>query len=394
MKHLRALLVAAVLLSSGAVAVADVGSTLIQPQPGQSSPNVEHVATVPLEAGTWVTGTIHEGYLYVNGNLSFSIFDISEPTRPVLMSKTPVGQFNFVSEDPDTNGEILILSDERTRKVMQVWDVRDKRNPKLLSEIGGMLEHTMECILDCTYAFGPGGAIVDLRNPAAPVLANRWRPEVQPGFAFDSREVSPGRVVVAARTMKVFDTTKDPARPLELASTTLPDNRVLHSAKWPRDGKDRFLLVQGETSPKPQCDALSGAMHVFDTTDWREKKTFKLLDEFRIPAGTYIDGNPPASALGCSATWFTEHPSFRNGGIVAGAYFDHGTRFLRITREGQIEEVGYFTPAGGSTLSTLWVTDQLVYAIDISHGIDILRFTGDTSPKGGPDPDDGRDQED
>src|SRR5688500_16196736 len=44
--------------------------------PGQASPNVEHVATIPLEVGTWVTGRIHGDYLYVTGNKSFSIFDI------------------------------------------------------------------------------------------------------------------------------------------------------------------------------------------------------------------------------------------------------------------------------------------------------------------------------
>ena len=93
-----------------------------------------------------------------------------------------------------------------------------------------------------------------------------------------------------------------------------------------------------------------------------------------MPAGTGIDGNPPVSALGCSATWFQEHPDFRNGGLVAGAYFDHGTRFLRVDRHGQIEQVGYFTPAAGSTLTTLWASDDLVYAIDFGHGIDILRF--------------------
>ena len=368
---LRTLLVVSILLAS-AVASA---RPLLGAGPGQSSDNVEHVATIPLEVGTWVTGRIHGDYLYVNGNKSFSIFDISDRLAPKLLSQTAVGTVNFVSEDPDTNGEILLLSDERVRKVVQVWNVSDKRNPTLLAEVPDMLEHTMGCVLDCTWGYGPGGAIIDLRNPAKPVLANRWRAPIQPGWGFDTQEVSPGRVIVSARTMHFFDANVDPAHPTLLATATMPDNRVLHSAKWPRDGNDRFLLVQGETSPKPQCDMLSGAFMTWDTEGWQSSKTFTPIDEFRVPAGTAIDGNPPVSSLGCSATWFQEHPDFRNGGLVVGAYFDHGTRFLRVDRHGQIEQVGYFTPAGGSTLSTLWAGKNIVYSIDIGHGIDILRFT-------------------
>jgi hypothetical protein len=72
--------------------------------------------------------------------------------------------------------------------------------------------------------------------------------------------------------------------------------------------------------------------------------------------------------------WFQEHPDFASGGLVASAFFEHGTRFLEVDRKGKIAEVGYFMPAAGETIATYWITDEIVYAIDISRGIDILQF--------------------
>lgn len=39
-------------------------------------------------------------------------------------------------------------------------------------------------------------------------------------------------------------------------------------------------------------------------------------------------------------------------------------------------EKGLFLPLGGETIATYWVTDEIVYAIDTTRGIDILRYGG------------------
>src|SRR3712207_8289264 len=54
------------------------------------------------------------------------------------------------------------------------------------------------------------------------------------------------------------------------------------------------------------------------------------------------DGNPPTQILGCSAHWFEEHPTFRNGGLTALAEYEQGTRFLQVTSAGKIRQLGYF----------------------------------------------------
>jgi hypothetical protein len=113
----------------------------------------------------------------------------------------------------------------------------------------------------------------------------------------------------------------------------------------------------------------------WDASHWKRTRSFSLVDEFRVKNGTFVDGNPPANALGCTTMWFQEHPRFHNGGYVAAAFFEHGTRFLSVDKRGQIEQAGYFTPFGGETIATYWRTNDIVYAIDTVRGIDILRFS-------------------
>jgi hypothetical protein len=361
------------LAASTCILLATPVAASVAPGPGLSSSNVEYVSTIPIEAGTWSTARVHGEYLYVSGTKSFSIYDISDPLAPVLASHTVTG-IQFVNEDIDTNGEILLLSDERARQRLIVYDVSNKKSPQLLAEIEGIVDHTYACVLDCRWAYGAGGNIVDLRDPAAPKVVGSWAQPTEPLWGFDTTEVAPGLVMTGSRVMHLLDGRKDPAEPELLASAGTDDHRLIHSVQWPQKGKDRFLLVQGETSPKPACDANSGALMTWDATKWKKTHSFIMIDEYRVPSGVVADGNPPASALGCSASWFQPHPAFKDGGLLVGGFFDHGTRFLEVASDGQIGEVGYFTPIGGSTTAAVWVNEEIVYSIDIGHGIDILRF--------------------
>src|SRR3712207_5577252 len=90
------------------------------------------------------------------------------------------------------------------------------------------------------------------------------------------------------------------------------------------------------------------------------------------------DGNPPTQILGCSAHWFEEHPTFRNGGLTALAEYEQGTRFLQVTADGKLRQLGYFLPLGGSTSAPHWAPDgRTVYAIDYTRGLDVIRYEGE-----------------
>ncbi|MDQ4026156.1 MAG: hypothetical protein M3217_11820 [Actinomycetota bacterium] len=360
---------AAALIVSGVAAAPSTGA----PATGFASSNVEHVTTVPIEAGAPTGARLVGDYLYVAGAKSFSIYDASDPLAPALESITPVG-FQFANEDVDTNGEVLIMSADTEIEKLFVWDVTDKKKPVKLAEVEGMRDHNFACVLDCTWAYGSRGTIVDLRDPAAPRVAGSWGGGVTPGDGYDTTEVAPGIVLASTRILRVLDARGDPANPKVLASATTSTNRLLHSSRWPRGGKDRFALVQEETFAEVRCDETSGAFMTWDTTRWRKTKTFRLVDQYRASSGTYTDGSPPANVLGCTAMWFQEHPDFADGGLVATAWFEHGTRFLEVAPTGRISEVGHFLPWGGSTIASYWITGEIVYSIDVVRGIDILRF--------------------
>jgi len=338
---------------------------------GLASNNVTYVTTVPFDAGSATGARIVGGYLYVGGAKGFSIYDVSHPEAPMLVSTTLTG-VQFPNEDVDTNGRILLISNE-LRGIVQVWDVEDKAAPTKIAELTDIRDHTLTCVRDCRWAYGAGGTILDLRDPANPRVSGRWI-GFTPGFGFDTTETSPGRVLTATRTIFYLDGRKDPNRPKTVATGGTPDNRLIHSVRWPRGGRDRFFLVQGETPTSRTCNESSGALMTWDASHWRRTHSFTMIDEFRPQNGTYVDGNPPANALGCTTMWFHEHPGFHNGGYVAAAFFEHGTRFLRVDRKGRIEEVGYFTPFGGETIATYWRNGEVVYAIDTVRGIDVLRF--------------------
>lgn len=343
---------------------------------GVSSDNVTYIDTVPLEVGA-VTGARRIGKtLYVGGAKGFSIYDVSDPKAPALLSTTLSGP-RFPNEDVDTNGKLLLLSNQDTPVAtgLEVWDVTDKEDPSLLGRVEGLKDHTFSCVFDCKWAYGSRGSIIDLRDPAAPVLAGNWGSS-PPNDGFDVTEVAPGLILTSTRVIRLLDARKDPVNPKSLAMGGTGDNRLIHSNRWPRKGKDRFFLVQGETPLSHVCDRNSGAFMTWDASNYRRTKSFQLIDEYRVSNGTYTDGNPPVNGLGCTAMWFQHHPSFRNGGLVVSAFFEHGTRFLTVDGRGEISEAGYFMPAGGNTIATYWISRRVAYAFDVQRGLDILEYTG------------------
>ena len=332
------------------------------------------LSTLPFDVGGATGARVVGKHLYVAGARALSIYDISDPKSPALSSTTPIGAA-FPNEDVDTNGKILLMADQQVRGMLHVWDVSNKKSPSELATLSGVRDHTFTCVLRCRWAYGAAGSIIDLRDPTAPVRAGTWG-SVAPGRGFDVSEVAPGLILTATQPMHFLDARKNPAAPKVLALTGTSDNRILHSSRWPRAAKDKFFMVQGETPFSGPCSEQSGAFMTWDASRWRKTHSFKMIDQFRFRNGSYTDGSPPINATGCTVMWFQEHPSFHNGGLVAAAAFDHGARFLKVSGKGRISEVEWFLPYAGSYIATYWVTDRIVYAIDLTRGIDILEFTG------------------
>jgi hypothetical protein len=372
MRKLLALVAATTVLAMAPAANAvDVDGAA--PGPGYfASDNIEYVGYVPLEndtAGARVVGK----YLYITNSRSLTIYDLSDPVAPVRMGSTVVlDQPYFAEEDVDTNGKIVLWG---SLGKLNVIDVEDKSNPVVIGTLDGADNHTISCVLDCKWAYGSEGVIVDLRDPTKPKIAGDWAKgsPAQSGGFHDVTEVAPGMVLTSTQPMMLLDARKNPAKPELLALGSNKDGRFMHSNLWPNEMKDKFFLAGGESSG-PSCDESDGAFMTWDTRNWKKSKTFTMIDEYRVKNGLPTDGDAPAN-LYCMH-WFDTNPTYRNGGMVSVAWYEHGTRLLNVTSKGKIEEAGYFIPFGGSTSAAYWVTDEIIYTADYNRGIDIIRVTG------------------
>jgi hypothetical protein len=336
---------------------------------GFASDGVEYVGHVPLNNDT-AGARLLDGYLYLTTSTALHIYDVSEPEAPRRVGVHPLPQQPyFAEEDVDTNGKILLISSLGT---LFVFDVEDKENPQILAQLAGTDEHTFSCVLYCTYAYGSEGAIVDLRKPDSPRVVGDWTEGKPATNSHDVTEVARGMVVTSSQPLMLLDARRNPRKPKLLAMGGNDDGRFMHGNLWPRKMKDRFLLVGGE-SGGPSCDNPSAAFMTWDASKWKRTRTFTMIDEYRVERGLPTDGDQVAD-LYC-AHWFSTHPAYKDGGLVAMAWYEHGTRFLQIDKTGKISEAGWFIPYAGSTSAAYWVTDEIVYAVDYNRGLDILRFT-------------------
>ena len=369
---MRKLLVslAASLLAAAALPGASAGPTA----GGFASDNVEWVKEVPFDVGTATGAKVVGKYLYVTSWRAFSIYDVSDPLNPALLSTTPFG-FKFENEDVATNGSILVFSEQLPVPALHIWDVEDKTNPSAITTLEDAGEHTMSCILKCKYLYGSEGSVIDLRDPAKPKVAGSFLEGMPATDTHDVNEVAPGIVLTSSRPIMLLHARKDPVHPKLLA---VGDDEGItggvHSNTWPRVAKDRFFMVSSETNFQGRCSGENGAFMTWDASTYRKTKTFRMIDIFQLDNGIYGDGNPAVQASGCSAHWFEHHPDFHNGGVVAVGAYDHGTKFLEVSPKGKISQAGYFLPYGGTTMASYWLNDEIVYGIDLARGIDILRW--------------------
>ena len=352
------------------------------PSPGGiSSDNVEWVKHIAFTGPSGAGGRLVGKYFYALDQNKLTIYDTSDPLNPTPVGFLPnVHEPIFTREDLDTNGEILLLpSFDTAPGPLKIVSVEDKTNPQVIAEVPNASEHTFSCVLDCTYAYGSEGTIFSLKDPTKPEVVGSWGEGKPTSNAHDVTEVAPGLVLTSSQPIMFLDARKDPANPKLLSLGTNLDGRFIHSGIWPRGGKDKFLLMGGETNFKPRCNESNGAFMTWDASGWKKTHTFEMIDEYRMTNGLPTDGNAAVNAVGCSSHWLEARPGFKNGGVVAAAFFEHGSRFIDIDSKGKIDEIGWFVPHAGSTGAVYWRTPEILYAVDYTRGIDVLRFTGDSS---------------
>ena len=394
------------LLAAGALILAllsPAAATGVSAGPGPgyfASDNVDWISVNPRHTGS-SGGRLYEGYFYVTDPRGIFIYDVTNPASPVLTGSLTAPQIGtgtaLSQEDPDTNGRILLLDAVDPAAPggnrLLVIDVSNKTAPRVIGSLA-TTDHTWTCVADCTYAYGRTGGIIDLTNPSSPKVAANWKTAVTgSGYTHDFTEVAPGRLMSAGQPSFYIDTTA-PTAPKKLTTIKTSFSSLgYHSAVWPRDGQDKFLVMGTEIAPAganntagSDCQG-DGEIATYDTSavlaeeaaelanpDGWGPANFTKVDFWEIPGrGNYADGRAPFHTLYCGH-WFDTHPDWNDGGLIAMGHYDFGTRFLKVDAAGDISEVGWFQPVGGYTASAYWISKDIVYVLDYRRGLDILRF--------------------
>lgn len=419
------LLVTAAVLAPAAPALAHptapLDPTLSNDLTFASTDNVEYLGRFPEHTGTAGGAPSADGKrFFLTDPRGVYVYDTTTPASPTLLGslrlfQTGVGAA-LAQEDPDTNDRILLVDGGATPAGPTALNVVDVSNPKTMKVLATVpvTDHTWTCVSgvdatrkqnSCAWAYGRSGHIVDLRDPAKPALLGQtWREAVDYGkrgntpYTHDLTEVRPGLVMSAGSTSILMDTS-NPATPLRLTAIDQAKrfpSLGFHSIEWAKGGTSPWLIAGTEIAPSgatntagSDCD---GDNSVIETWDARavvkalktykpgtgaaglRGATFTKVDAFKVAnRGLYLDGAAPGHVLYC-AHWMELHPAFAGSGRMAVSYYDRGTRFVDVGKDGKMKEFGWITAAEGYSGSPQWISKDVVYVMDYRRGLEVVRL--------------------
>jgi hypothetical protein len=404
--------------------------------------NIEYLGRFPEHFGTAGGRLSDDGQLfYLTDPRGVFVYDVSEPASPTLLGSVAVFQSQLgtalAQEDPDTNGEILLVDGSPTPSAssrLQVVDVSNPRAPRIVSSVG-VTDHTWTCVSGpadaegeintCQYAYGRTGHIIDLTDPANPVnLDATWRQAVDYGnrsnspYTHDLTEIRPGLVMSAGSTAILMDTS-DPTEPVEVARITQPgrfSSLGYHSVEWAQEGRSPYAVLGTEIAPPvngigatantagTDCE---GDESVIETWDARDviaaidevtadgltgadaraayadlAAEFVKVDAFDAAGrGIFLQGQAPGHVLYC-AHWMDLRPDFDEGGKMVVSYYDRGTRLVDVDADGNMTEYGWIVAAESYSGSARWISDDVVYIMDYRRGMEVIRIDHEEAATG------------
>ena len=360
MRSLRALLPACI-----AVLAFAAHASAVTLQDAVMSKNVEYLGSIQQDVGLTTGAKVIGDRLFVTSGKNISIYDISDPATPKPLGGMKVN-VAWENEEVPTNGKVLaVASDFYSVGVpecvaamapdgcVQFFDVRDPANIKQVGTIP-IANHTAECALDCQYFYGKAGTIIDARgilDGTPPKVIGNWIDELRAQGVDEQschhiREIRPGVLLTACQPFAAISINAadggSPAHPKVLYTGAAA--KFVHSARWPRQGADKFVLIGGEENFTGRCERNNSEFSVYSAEKVLagQSKSFEGPLAQVPPAGNgvYADGKPVAGALGCSVHWFQAHPTFKNGGLVALSEYEDGVRFLQIGGDGSHQGAG------------------------------------------------------
>jgi hypothetical protein len=363
---------------------------------------LDHVGTGPA------LGINFKGhYAYVTGPEGLTVLDIADPASPAIAGFHPLPHFE--NEDVDLCGNTLLITNDREAKdlgsVLYVFDISDPTLPTVtgvlplgLTGNGRGSGHIANFVkADCSMAWMDGGdhvEVIDLRDPSAPKSLGKFASAAADSKAFnvshDTERDSKGIVWnVGGGGAAGYQLTAKPLAPKLVASTSRDGSNpskyndfILHNSQ--RRGNVLLVTEEDYIDTDEEQPGSCHGQGKFETWSLAHMAPGKVtpLDTWQTELNGVLAGGSPDSkapvTVNCSSHWFDTV-----GNIAAVGWYEQGTRFLDVSKPGNIRQVGYYLPANGSTWAAYWSptdpTHSIVYTADAYLGVEVLRIARKSS---------------
>jgi hypothetical protein len=374
------------------------GGGVVEP-PLANSSNVHLLAHIP---GTAAGMNFKDHYAYVSGWGGITVVDIAQPASPAVVGALALPHFE--NEDVDLCGDLLTIVNDREAKdlgsILYVVSIANRTAPSVLAilplgltGVGRGSGHIANFVKpDCTQAWIDGGdhvEVVDLTVPTAPMSLGKFESaaSLSPNFkvSHDTELDSTGTVWnVGGGGAAAYRLTANPLAPQLLGTTGAAgvnpspyNDFILHNSQ--RRGKTLLITeedyIDTDEIPPGGCRG-QGKFETWDVSGLN-KSAITPLDTWETELnGMFTSGAVDSKApvtVNCSSHWFDA-----KDGVAAVGWYEQGVRFLDYRTPTDIQQVGYYIPANGSTWAAYWSpTDpngEIVYTADAFRGIDVLKI--------------------
>jgi hypothetical protein len=347
-----------------------------------------------------------------------TIVDVSSPAHPLIIKHIP-GRKGAESRAVQvatglSDGRDYLLRNQEAGEFtgFEIWDITDKKNPKMISTIGPFkAAHKSWWDPKSGYAYLSGSQpgwrgqhliIYDLSNPSQPRFVSNWglpgqRPGDQEGGGGSLHHpvVSENRAYLSylfGGDMVILDIS-DKAKPKMIAhldfspphsgihtTVPFPGMRVANSGEG--RGDIRNILVLSEEAFAYGCREQRRQLHIVDATVESNPVPVAI---FRVPDGDFCERG---GRFGPHQFAETRDGEIIGGNLVYVAYFNAGLRIVDISDPDRPREVGFYIPDpvrtarfGGDRYVQTNDVDLdyrgLIYITDRDgHGMHILQYTG------------------
>lgn len=265
--------------------------------------------------------------------------------------------------------------------------------------------HTATCVMGCKYAYVSGSRdrgvhVVDLRDLDNPKIvgriaspagaeANGWNP----GIIHDAYEDQFGNLWMAGSGgTAMYAPITDPLRPKLVAVVSPGDNKatnqLIHHGVVRFDkstvliGEEQFGANPADACGKPDAgrgdydkngaDDEDGSLQVWKIDLVTKRLLVQDTWDTELEDGTLPKYLNDSVGIGCSSHWFDSNANK----IVADGWYEQGLRFLDISNQRRIRQVGYWIGPATAASQAQFVPGRsdLVYVADYSRGLDVVRI--------------------